>query len=178
MARKDSGPTESRNLQIKSFDADLVRSNKPHKQSQFLFVDGPSLGRSDNSKTHNTRSALIRRKLSEKRNTYREEEETRRQGLIFQRQGWRKCACRGTLKGQAPDQATRDWPTVPQTPNDGSTGVGICSNCGGRISVSHQVRSNTSPALSMSPSTGRADPFASVDPSLRPGVDGLLQFGQ
>lgn len=179
MARKDSGPTESRNLQIKSFDTDIVRSNKPHQPAQFLFVDGPSLTRGDNnSRSRNTRSALIRRRISEKRNTYRQEEESKRQGLIVERQIWRECVCCGTVRGQVQGQTNRDRPMVSKTPNGGGTGVGMCSNCGGRISVSHQAHGSSSPALSMSPSTGRADPFASVDPSLRPGVDGLLQFGQ
>jgi hypothetical protein len=179
MTCKDSGPTESRNLQIKSFNSDLVRSNNPHQPAQFLFVDGPSLGRRDNdSRSRNTRSAFIRRRISEKKNTYRQEEETKRQELIVKHQAWRECVCWGTVKGQAQNQGIRDRPIVSQTPNGGGSGVGMCSSCGGSIPVSHQAHGSSSLALSMSPSTGRADPFAAVDPSLRPGVDGLLQFGQ
>jgi hypothetical protein len=177
MAHRDSDPTESRNLQIKSFDADPVTSNNPHKPSQFVFVDGPSLGRGDSSKYHNTRSALIRRRISEKKNTYRQEEEGRRQGLIAQRQAWRECTCRGTVRGEAQSHANGYRPMVSPTPNGHGTDVGKCGNCGG-FAVSHQAHGNTSPALYLSPSTGRSDPFASVDTSLRPGVDGLLQFGQ
>ncbi|KAF3387110.1 hypothetical protein F1880_001076 [Penicillium rolfsii] len=173
MSRENSDPTESRSLQIKSFDADSVRSNEPHIPSQLLFVDGPSLGRGDRSKSRTTRSALIRRRLSEKRNNYRQEEEARRQGLIAERQGWRECTCQGITRGQA----TRHRPMGSPMPNGDGIGVGICSNCGGgRIFVSHQAHGNASPALPAGPSTGKADPFASVDPTLRPGVDGLLQF--
>jgi hypothetical protein len=166
---------------MESFDTDLVVSNKPHRPAQFLFVDGPSLGRGDNnSRSHITRSALIRRRISEKRNAYRQEEESKRQGLIAKRQvqTWRECVCPGSVSDQARSQGTRDRPMVSNTPNGGGTGVGMCSNCGGGFPVSHQAHGSTSPALSMSPSTGRTDPFASVDPSLRPGVDGLLQFGR
>jgi hypothetical protein len=180
MARKGPVPTESRNLQIKSFDADLVISDKPHKPPQFLFVDGPSLGRGGNggdSRARNTRSALIRRRISEKRTTYRQGEESKRQELISQRQEWRGCSCRGTVRDQAQSQVTGNKPMVSQTRNSDGTAAGICRNCGGFL-VSHQARGTAAPALSLSPSTSRADPFASVDPSLRPGVDGLLQFGQ
>lgn len=53
---------------------------------QILFVDGPSLGRGGDAKSRNTRSALIRRLISEKRSTYRQEEEAKREQLIAQRQ--------------------------------------------------------------------------------------------
>ncbi|KAK9587189.1 hypothetical protein V6Z92_006116 [Aspergillus fumigatus] len=54
-----------------------------------LFVNGPSLGRRGDAKSRNTRSALIRCRISEKRSTYRqeeEEEESKREQLIAKRQ--------------------------------------------------------------------------------------------
>ncbi|KAF4262411.1 hypothetical protein CNMCM8057_001442 [Aspergillus fumigatus] len=54
---------------------------QPHP---ILFVNGPSLGRRGDAKSRNTRSALIRCRISEKRSTYRqeEEEESKREQLI------------------------------------------------------------------------------------------------
>lgn len=60
---------------------------QPHP---ILFVNGPSLGRRGDAKSRNTRSALIRCRISEKRSTYRqeeeEEEESKREQLIAKRQ--------------------------------------------------------------------------------------------
>ncbi|KAH1302107.1 hypothetical protein KXV84_007351 [Aspergillus fumigatus] len=60
---------------------------QPHP---ILFVNGPLLGRRGDAKSRNTRSALIRCRISEKRSTYRqeeeEEEESKREQLIAKRQ--------------------------------------------------------------------------------------------
>ncbi|KAF4228604.1 hypothetical protein CNMCM6457_006811 [Aspergillus fumigatiaffinis] len=164
------------------------------KPQPILFVDGPSLGRGGDAKSCNTRSALIRRRISEKRSTYRREEEAKREQLIAERQTRDKhladqgCTCR-TVRDQDQAQAhgsfepqttgTRTSVTVPQsqtqTQNSISDGTlsRICGTCGG-VRVSNPAQGSTSPALSLSIVSGRADPFSPVDASVGPSVDDIL----
>jgi hypothetical protein len=167
------------------------------KPQPILFVDGPSLGRGGDAKSRNTRSALIRRRISEKRSTYRQEEEAKREQLIAERQTRDKhladqgCTCR-TVRDQDQAQAhgsfepqttgTRTSVTVPQsqtqTQNSISDGTlfRICGTCGG-VRVSNRAQGSTSPALSLSIVSSRVDPFSPVDVSVGPSVDDILHHG-
>lgn len=164
------------------------------KPTRILFVNGPSLGRGGDVESRNTRSALIRRLISEKRSRYRQEEEAKRGLLIAQRQAWdrhlasRWCACTETFIHQAHSQeerrgslesryGTRTSVAVLQTRNTEGTFFGMCRTCGG-LRVANHTQGNTAPALSLSSVSGRADPFSSLDPNLAPDVDSLLQHGQ
>lgn len=177
-------PTQSLNPQTGRSHADVATPHEASKRPQFLFVDGPSLGRGGISKSRNTRSVLIRRRLSEKRSVYRQEEEVKRQELIAQRQerdgfpSARWCACHGTARGQARSQVATNRLTIPRTRRSDGTVADIqCGTCGG-LREAHQAHSSNSPAPSLRPVNGRADPFSSVDPSPSPGVEDLVQFGQ
>lgn len=171
------------NLQTGRSQVDGDISHEVSKSPQFLFVDGPSLSRGANSRSSNTRSVIIRRRLSEKRNTHRQREEVKRLELIAQRQERaayrpvRWCACDGTVRGQAQNQVATDRLTVPRTRKSDGTVADICGTCGW-FRVAHQAYGSNAPAPSLSPVNGRADPFSSVDPSLGPGVEDLVQFGQ
>jgi hypothetical protein len=162
---------------------DVAISHEVSTRPQFLFVDGPSLNRGADSRSSNTRSVLIRRQLSEKRSKYRQREESKRLELIAQRQerdvyrSVRWCACDGTARGQAPNQVATHGFTVPQTQKSDGTVADICGICGG-LRVTHQAYGSNARAPSLSPVNGRADPFSSVDPSLGPCVEDLVQFGQ
>ncbi|RHZ63604.1 uncharacterized protein CDV56_107578 [Aspergillus thermomutatus] len=162
------------------------------KPQRILFVDGPSLGRGGDAKSRNTRSALIRRLISEKQSAYRQEEEAKREQLIAERQARdqhlaaRWCTCTGTGRDPAlgPEEGrgspetqatgTRTSVIVPQNQMQSSDGSGslfqICGTCGG-----WRVSDQTSPALSPGLATGRADPFSPVDPNLGPSVDDIFQ---
>ncbi|KAF4151959.1 hypothetical protein CNMCM6069_002814 [Aspergillus lentulus] len=169
---------------------------------QILFVDGPSLGRGGDAKSRNTRSALIRRLIGERRSTYRQEEEAKRQRLIAERQAREKqstaraCTCTGTvrvLKDQAEGQegcgyseplstGTKTSVTVPrrqsqssQTRNSDSDGTlfRTCGTCGG-VRASRLTQARTSSALSLSLVSSRVDPFSPVDANIGPSVDDIL----
>ncbi|KAF7125591.1 hypothetical protein CNMCM5793_001830 [Aspergillus hiratsukae] len=157
---------------------------------QILFVDGPSLGRGGDAKSRNTRSALIRRLISEKRSTYRQEEEAKREQLIAQRQAGEKqsaagCTCTETVRDQAEGRedcgssetqntGTRASVGVPQsqTQTGNSNGDGtvfrVCGTCGG-VRVCNQPQ-----GLSLSLVSGRVDPFSPVDANVGPSVDDIL----
>ncbi|RHZ57071.1 hypothetical protein CDV55_105227 [Aspergillus turcosus] len=157
---------------------------------QILFVDGPSLGRGGDAKSRSTRSALIRRLISEKRSTYRQEEEAKREQLVAQRQerekrlAGRECTCTGTVReegrGSSETQTagTRSSVTVPQsqsqTGNSNSDGTlfRICGTCGG-VRVSKQTQDSTS-APSLCLVSSRVDPFSPVDANVGPSVDDIL----
>ncbi|KAF4164736.1 hypothetical protein CNMCM6936_008789 [Aspergillus lentulus] len=172
----------------------LAMTPRGGKPQPILFVDGPSLGRGGDAKSRNTRSALIRRRISEKRSTYRQEEEAKREQLIAERQtrdrqlAHQGCTCR-TVRDQ--DQAlahgsfehqttgTRTSATVPQTQTQTQNSISdgtlfrICGTCGG-VRVSNPAQGSTSPALSLSIVSSRVDPFSPVDANVGPSVDDLL----
>jgi hypothetical protein len=150
------------------------------KTPQFLFVDGPSLGRGGDSKSRNTRSALIRRLISKKRGIYRQEEEVKRQELIAQRQTQdeysvaRWCTGCGIVRDQAQTPGARERPIVTRMRTSDGSSVAVFGTCG-RFRVFRQTHGSTAPYLN--PASGRADPFSSVDPSLGPGVEDLVKHG-
>ncbi|GFF51616.1 hypothetical protein IFM51744_07633 [Aspergillus udagawae] len=168
------------------------------KPQQILFVDGPSLGRGGDANSRNTRSALIRRRISEKRSAYRQEEEAKREQLIAQRQtrdrhlAAQRCTCPGTARDQDQDQtqdqaqgSSEPQTTGPrtsvtlsqsqsQTRNSASDGTPfrICGTCGG-VRVSNRPQGSTS-GLSLSLVSSRVDPFSPVDANVGPSVDDIL----
>ena len=164
-------------------EVDLVMTHEPSKKTQFLFVEGPSLTRGGDSKSRNTRSALIRRRISEKRGIYRQEEEAKRQELIAQRQTRdgnsvaRWCTCRGVVSDQAEAPEAREQPIVTRMQNRHGSTLDLCGTCG-KPRAFHQTHGNTAPYLFLNPVSGRADPFSPVDPSLGPGVEELVKHGQ
>ncbi|KAF7181897.1 hypothetical protein CNMCM7691_001285 [Aspergillus felis] len=168
----------------------LAMTPRGGKPQQILFVDGPSLGRGGDAKSRNTRSALIRRRISEKRSTYRQEEEAKREQLLAERQirdghlAAQGCTCPGTVRdqdlaqGSSEPQTTgiRTSVTVPQSQTQNSNNDGtlfrICETCGG-VRVPDQTQSSTAgPSLSLVSS--RIDPFSPVDATVGPSVDDIL----
>jgi hypothetical protein len=158
---------------------------------QILFVDGPSLGRGSDAKSRKTRSALIRRLISEKRSAYRQEEEAKREQLIAQRQAGeersaaRWCTCTGRVpesqevcgSSEAQTTGTGTSVTVPQSQsqagnsNSDGTLFRICGTCGG-VLVSNQTQ-----GMSLALVSGRVDPFSPVDANVGPSVDDILHHG-
>ncbi|PKX97289.1 uncharacterized protein P174DRAFT_510347 [Aspergillus novofumigatus IBT 16806] len=161
-------------------------------ESSFLDLSVAQL-RGGDAKSRNTRSALIRRRISEKRNTYRKEEEAKREQLIAERQTRDKhladqgCTCLGTVRDRAQAHGssepqttgTRTSVKVPQSqsqtqnPISDGTLFRICGTCGG-VRVSNPTQGSTSPALSLSIVSSRVDPFSPVDANVGPSVDDIL----
>lgn len=158
-------------------------AHEASQKSQFLFVEGPSLTRGGDSKSRNTRSALIRRRISEKRAIYRQEEEAKRQELIAQRQTrngnlvarWYTCHSVSRDQAQAPETIER--PIITRMQNSPGSTVDLCVTCG-RLRGLHQTHGSTAPYLFLNPASGRADPFSPVNPGLGPGVEDLVKHGQ
>ncbi|KAB8276934.1 hypothetical protein BDV30DRAFT_223918 [Aspergillus minisclerotigenes] len=108
------------------------------KPQEFVFVDGPALARSSSAHSRKIRSALIRRRVSEKQTNYRREEAAKREKLIDQRkvQGEhhqhafnKLCPCRRESQGSGSDQTQmshRSSPTFLVT-DDGATVCGTCT---------------------------------------------------
>ncbi|KAF7714508.1 Fungal transcription factor [Penicillium ucsense] len=151
-------------------------TRNPDGPPHFQFVQGPSLDRK-------ARSALIRRRISEKRNTYREEEELKRQRLIAHRQSqiWYStapvCVCRHARSGdEIPSPSLPQNLLTTRSPDRPTSSYNVCGNCG-RIKPSYYSRDRSVLAALKPPNpTGMPDPFLTALSTLGPDVKELLQF--
>ncbi|KAB8250299.1 hypothetical protein BDV35DRAFT_95790 [Aspergillus flavus] len=156
------------------------------KPQEFVFVDGPALARGSSAHSRKIRSALIRRRVSEKQTNYRREEAAKREKLIEQRkvQGEhhqhafnKLCPCRREFQGSGSDQTQmshRSRPTFLVT-DDGATVCGTCS----RLTPLNNLRTNQKTGetpSTLSAVSGRMDPFSPLDASWGPQVDSLVHY--
>ncbi|OGM42569.1 hypothetical protein ABOM_007962 [Aspergillus bombycis] len=156
------------------------------KPQEFVFVDGPALASGSNAHSRKIRSALIKRRISEKQTNYRREEAARREKLIGQRkvQGEHHhpaveelCSCRRKPQGSGSDQTQMSHHSSPTflVTSDGATVCGTCSRPmslnGLRTNQKTEETPSAFPAVS-----GRMDPFSPLDASWGPQVDSLVHF--
>ncbi|KAE8136600.1 hypothetical protein BDV38DRAFT_293777 [Aspergillus pseudotamarii] len=108
------------------------------KPQEFVFVNGPALAGGSNAHSRKIRSALIRRRISEKQTNYRHEEATKREKLIDQRKvqgghhqhAFKKlCPCRREFQGSGSDQTQTGHHRSPTflVTGDGATVCGTCT---------------------------------------------------
>ncbi|EPS27123.1 hypothetical protein PDE_02065 [Penicillium oxalicum 114-2] len=142
----------------------------------YLFVQGPSLDR-------DARSALIRRRISQKRNLYREEEETKRQELIAQRQSQDPtsrspvCICPGSSNdadGQTLGQPQRKRSATVHAQSRKESALATCEICG-RTRLWSDLSSENAAVVVPGPLSGRLDPVLAAHSSLGPDANGLFQ---
>ncbi|KAE8356109.1 hypothetical protein BDV28DRAFT_2380 [Aspergillus coremiiformis] len=157
------------------------------KQQQFVFVNGPALPTGSDAKSRHIRSALIRRRISEKQTNFRREEAVKRERLIHrrinlqgesQKHAWKKlCSCwiESQNLGSGQTQMSRSSSSTFLVTSDGAS---ICGTCSGWRSLELM---NTNQEREESPSSlstvgGRMDPFSPLDASFGPEVDSLVHF--
>ncbi|KAE8423355.1 hypothetical protein BDV36DRAFT_290491 [Aspergillus pseudocaelatus] len=156
------------------------------KPQEFVFVNGPALVSGSNTHSRRIRSALIRRRISEKQTTYRHEEAAKREKLIDQRKvqgdhhrhAFKKlCPCRREFQGSGSDQTQmgpHSSPTLLVT-GDGATVCGTCSRLMSLNDLRTNQKAEEAPSA-LSAVSGRMDPFSPLDASWGPQVDSLVHF--
>ncbi|KJK64212.1 hypothetical protein P875_00138399 [Aspergillus parasiticus SU-1] len=156
------------------------------KPQEFVFVNGPALASGSNAHSQKIRSALIRRRISEKQTNYRREEATRREKLIDQRKvqeehhqhSFKKlCPCRREFQGSGFDQAQISHHSSPTflVTDDGATVCGTCSRLISLNNLRTNQQTGETPST-LSAVSGRMDPFSPLDASWGPQVDSLVHF--
>ncbi|KAB8218752.1 hypothetical protein BDV33DRAFT_192550 [Aspergillus novoparasiticus] len=108
------------------------------KPQEFVFVNGPALASGSSAHSRKIRSALIRRRISEKQTNYRREEATKRENLIDQKKvqgehhqhAFKKlCPCRREFQGSGSDQTQMSHHISPTflVTDDEATVCGACT---------------------------------------------------